>query len=140
MQTSQLIEELASGNASVVKDILNDMLSTKAFESLDAKKIELARNMFNGSEIQEEEVDLDEEDLDEASKLNKLINRYTDAKDDAKSGYDTMSDRADVKSKSKGTAKTNRTLKRDIKYAINRMGKPSNLPEEEEMDLDEEQE
>jgi hypothetical protein len=60
MQTSQLIEELASGNASVVKDILNDMLSTKAFESLDAKKIELARNMFNGSEIQEEEVDLDE--------------------------------------------------------------------------------
>ena len=83
-------------------------------------------------EITEEEMDLDEEDLDEASKLNKLINRYTDAKDDAKSGYDTMSDRADVKSKSKGTAKTNRTLKRDIKYAINRMGKPSNLPEEEE--------
>jgi hypothetical protein len=80
--------------------------------------------------LAKEEVDLDEEDLDEASKLNTLINRYTDAKDDAKSGYDTMSDRAAVTSKSKGTAKTNRTLKRDIKYAIGRMGKPSNLPEE----------
>jgi hypothetical protein len=37
MQTSQFIEELTSGNASVAKDILNDMLSTRAFESLDAK-------------------------------------------------------------------------------------------------------
>jgi hypothetical protein len=80
--------------------------------------------------LAKEKLDLDEEDLDEASKLNTLINRYTDAKDDAKSGYDTMSDRAAVTSKSKGTAKTNRTLKRDIKYAIGRMGKPSNLPEE----------
>ncbi len=68
MQTSQFIEELASGNASVAKDILNDMLSTRAFESLDAKKIELARNMFNGS-VQEEEVELTQEEFDQLGEL-----------------------------------------------------------------------
>ena len=49
MSTTQFIEELASGNASVAKDILNEMLSTRAFEFLDARKIELARNIFDGS-------------------------------------------------------------------------------------------
>jgi len=69
MQTSQFIEELASGNASVAKDILIDMLSTRAFESLDAKKIELARNMFNGSEVQEEELELSQEEYDQLDEL-----------------------------------------------------------------------
>ena len=90
-------------------------------------------------EITEEEVELDEEELDEASRINKMINKYTDAKDNARDGYDDMQDRGAVKSKSKGTAKTNRTLKRDIKFGIGKMGKPLNLPEEEELDLDEEQ-
>jgi hypothetical protein len=71
MQTSQFIEELASGNASVAKDILNDMLSTKAFESLDVKKIELARNMFNGLEVQEEEVEITQEEFDQLDELSK---------------------------------------------------------------------
>ena len=75
MQTSQFIEELASGNASVAKDILNDMLSTRAFESLDAKKIELARNMFNGSEVQEEEVELTQEEYDQLDELSKATVR-----------------------------------------------------------------
>jgi hypothetical protein len=72
MQTSQFIEELASGNASVAKDILNDMLSTRAFESLDVKKIELARNMFNGSEVQEEELELSQEEYYQIGEL--LVN------------------------------------------------------------------
>ena len=75
MQTSQFIEELASGNASVAKDILNDMLSTRAFESLDAKKIELARNMFNGSEVQEEELELSQEEYDQLDELSKATVR-----------------------------------------------------------------
>ena len=75
MQTSQFIEELASGNASVAKDILNDMLSTRAFESLDAKKIELARNMFNGSEVQEEELELSQEEYDQLDELSKTTVR-----------------------------------------------------------------
>ena len=80
MQTSQFIEELASGNASVAKDILNDMLSTRAFESLDAKKIELARNMFNGSEMQEEEVEITQEEFDQLDELSKeKYRQYLDA-------------------------------------------------------------
>jgi len=75
MQTSQFIEELTSGNASVAKDILNDMLSTRAFESLDAKKIELARNMFNGSEVQEEELELSQEEYDQLDELSKATVR-----------------------------------------------------------------
>ena len=75
MQTSQFIEELASGNASVAKDILIDMLSTRAFESLDAKKIELARNMFNGSEVQEEELELSQEEYDQLDELSKATVR-----------------------------------------------------------------
>ena len=75
MQTSQFIEELTSGNASVAKDILNDMLSTRAFESLDAKKIELARNIFNGSEVQEEELELSQEEFDQLDELSKATVR-----------------------------------------------------------------
>ena len=75
MQTSQFIEELTAGNASVAKDILNDMLSTRAFESLDAKKIELARNIFNGSEVQEEELELSQEEFDQLDELSKATVR-----------------------------------------------------------------
>jgi len=79
MQTSQFIEELASGNASVAKDILNDMLSTRAFESLDAKKVELARNIFNGSQA-EEEVEITQEEFDQLDELSKeKYRQYLDA-------------------------------------------------------------
>lgn len=54
MQTSEFIDELAAGNASGAKDILNDMLSARAFEALEARKVELARDIFNGSEQSQE--------------------------------------------------------------------------------------
>jgi len=60
METSQFIDQLSAGNASVAKDILNDMLSTRAFESLDAKKIELAKSMFTGKEETVEVQDTEE--------------------------------------------------------------------------------
>jgi len=79
MQTSQFIEELTSGNASGAKDILNDMLSTRAFESLDAKKIEIARNIFNGSQV-EEEVEITQEEFDQLDELSKeKYRQYLDA-------------------------------------------------------------
>jgi len=49
MSTSEFIDELAAGNASVAKDKLNDMLSARAFEALEGRKVELAQNIFNGS-------------------------------------------------------------------------------------------
>lgn len=55
MQTSEFIDELAAGNASSAKDILNDMLSARAFEALEGRKVELAQNIFNGNETATEE-------------------------------------------------------------------------------------
>ena len=54
MSTSEFIDELAAGNASAAKDILNDMLSARAFEALEGRKIEIAQNIFNGSEQSQE--------------------------------------------------------------------------------------
>jgi hypothetical protein len=50
METSQFIDQLSAGDSAEAKETLNNLLSTKAFESLEAKKVELARNIFNGSE------------------------------------------------------------------------------------------
>ena len=73
MQTSQFIEELASGNASGAKDILNDMLSTKAFEALEGRKIEIAQNIFNGSVSEE----YDQEEYDQLDELSvKTLSSY----------------------------------------------------------------
>ena len=62
MQTPEFIDQLASGNASVAKELLNDMLSARAFEALEARKVELAQNIFNGEvEEQSEEITTEEE-------------------------------------------------------------------------------
>ena len=54
MSTTQFIDELAAGNASVAKDMLNDMLSARAFEALEGRKIQIAQNIFNGNEQSQE--------------------------------------------------------------------------------------
>jgi hypothetical protein len=48
MDVSKFIDSVASGNASEAKEALNDLLSARAFESLDAKKIEIAQSLFGG--------------------------------------------------------------------------------------------
>jgi len=75
METSNFIDHLSAGNASEAKSALTDMLSARAFEALDAKKIELARNMFNGSEVQEEELELSQEEYDQLDELSKATVR-----------------------------------------------------------------
>ena len=79
METSQFIDQLSAGNASEAKDTLNNLLSARAFESLDAKKIELARNIFNGSQVEEsqeeEEVELTQEEYDQLDELSKATVR-----------------------------------------------------------------
>lgn len=50
MEPSEFIDNLAAGNASAAKDALNDMLSARAFASLEARKIELAKNIYNGKD------------------------------------------------------------------------------------------
>ena len=65
MSTTQFIDELAAGNASGAKDILNDMLSARAFEALEGRKVEIAQNIFNGSQVQEEQLNLEDYSLEE---------------------------------------------------------------------------
>ena len=60
METSQFIYQLTAGNASEAKDTLNNLLSARAFESLDAKKVELAKSMFTGKEDSVEVQDTEE--------------------------------------------------------------------------------
>ena len=55
MQTSEFIDQLAAGNVSGAKDMLGDMLSARAFEALEGRKIELAQNLFNG-QVETQEV------------------------------------------------------------------------------------
>jgi hypothetical protein len=60
METSQFIDQLSAGNSAEAKDTLNNLLSTRAFESLDAKKIELAKSIFTGKEDSVEVQDTEE--------------------------------------------------------------------------------
>ena len=50
MDTQTFINQAAAGNAVGAKDLLNDILAAKAFEALDAKKIEMAQSLFTGKE------------------------------------------------------------------------------------------
>ena len=65
METSQFIDQLSAGNASEAKSALTDMLSTKAFEALDAKKMELAKNIFTGKEETVEVQDTEETETEQ---------------------------------------------------------------------------
>jgi hypothetical protein len=60
METSQFIDQLTAGNSAEAKDTLNNLLSARAFESLDAKKVELAKSMFTGKEDSVEVQDTEE--------------------------------------------------------------------------------
>jgi thymidine phosphorylase len=64
MDITNFLNAAASGNAAEAKDVLNDLLSTRAFEALDAKKSELAHNLFSDGE-QETEVQSTEEETAE---------------------------------------------------------------------------
>lgn len=56
MEVSNFIDSLAAGNAAQAKESLNDLLSARAFEALDAKKTEIAQSLFaNGEQETTEE-------------------------------------------------------------------------------------
>ena len=50
METTTFIDHLAAGEAAEAKSTLTDLLSKRAFEALDAKKVEIAKTMFTGKE------------------------------------------------------------------------------------------
>ena len=103
MSTSQFIDELAAGNASGAKDILNDMLSARAFEALEGRKVELAQNIFNGSQVQEEEVEMTQEEYDQLDEISKKT---------ATSAYVARMGREDDKSPDKAVKTMDRIYKK----------------------------
>ena len=69
MNVSKFIDSVATGNAVEAKDVLNDLLSARAFESLDARKTELAQSLFTGSQVEEEVENLSEQDVGNGYKI-----------------------------------------------------------------------
>jgi len=55
MDTIDFINSVSVGNAAEAKDTLTDMLSTRAFEALNARKIDIAQTLFNDEEEQQED-------------------------------------------------------------------------------------
>lgn len=60
MDTQKFIDSVASGNAAEAKDILTDLLGSRAFEAIDAKKIEIAQTLFGGNQTEVEVQDTEE--------------------------------------------------------------------------------
>ncbi len=56
MDTQNFIHQVATGNAVGAKELLNDLLASRAFEALDTKKIELAQALYSGEENLDVEV------------------------------------------------------------------------------------
>lgn len=56
MDTQNFINQVATGNAADAKELLNDLLASRAFEALDAKKIELAQSLYGNEENLDVEV------------------------------------------------------------------------------------
>jgi hypothetical protein len=56
MDTQNFINQVATGNAVGAKELLNDLLASRAFEALDTKKIELAQSLYGGEENLDVEV------------------------------------------------------------------------------------
>ena len=53
MDTQTFIQNVAAGEASQAKELLNDLLSARAFEALDTKKQEIAKSLYsNGEDIE----------------------------------------------------------------------------------------
>ena len=50
MDAKTFIDKVASGSANEAKDLINDLLSSHAFESLEVKKIEIAQSLYNDGE------------------------------------------------------------------------------------------
>ena len=55
MDIKSFIDNAAAGNAALAKESLNDLLSARAFEALDAKKQEIGSTLFGGQSQTTEE-------------------------------------------------------------------------------------
>lgn len=59
--TLDFVNALQSGNFNSAEELFNDILGDKVQQSLDAEKVAVADQIFNG--VQPEEIELDDEDV-----------------------------------------------------------------------------
>lgn len=64
MEVNDFITQVAQGNASAAKDALSELLSQRTMDALEARKIELAQNVFNTGEEPVEISDDQEEETE----------------------------------------------------------------------------
>jgi hypothetical protein len=63
--TMDFVNALQSGNFTNAEELFNDLLGDKVQQSLDAEKVSVADQMFNGVEPVELETDMDDEEVDD---------------------------------------------------------------------------
>jgi hypothetical protein len=115
-------------------DETEETAARKSIKAKDTEKSQKINNLdvkYGTPNAFDEEVELDEAPR-EIAQMNKRIQAFKIAKGSIKSasGFDPLKDRGNIKSKTKGTAKTNITLKQNLKHSSH--VKP-NLPEEVEL-------
>ena len=63
MTTRQFIDQLAAGESALAKETLENIISSKAFEALDAYKKEIAVGIFGGQSDETEE-EIEEQEIE----------------------------------------------------------------------------
>ena len=71
MDAKTIIDSVASGKALEAKEGVNSLLSARAFEALDAKKIELAQALFSTTDQIENEEEISKEEVEQIDELSK---------------------------------------------------------------------
>jgi hypothetical protein len=62
--TMEFVSALQSGNFNDAEELFKDILGDKVQQSLDAEKVSVADQMFNGVEPVELETEMDDEEVD----------------------------------------------------------------------------
>jgi hypothetical protein len=65
MDTRTFIDSLASGNSAEAKEALSNLISAKAFDALEARKIEIAQNLFRDQDQEEDQEEVQDEEQTE---------------------------------------------------------------------------
>jgi hypothetical protein len=66
METSQFVDQLAAGEAAKAKETLTDLVSARAFQALEDRKMDIAKSMFGGQETAaDDQVDIEVLDANE---------------------------------------------------------------------------
>ena len=62
---NDFIDAIADGNFNASEDIFNNLVQGKVSDALDAEKVAVAADIFNGGRDEELEIEIEEEDIDE---------------------------------------------------------------------------